>query len=125
MFLPIEGLYAEVISLNMIEELQNDYKVNVAGPTTFTALLNALQMGFKSLAIQKKSADIYELLINVRKEFSNFTTVLDDALKNINNAQEKLNSLRSTRTKKMLKHLDTIDDFEFDKEEIEDSRVEE
>ena len=125
MFLPIEGLYAEVISLNMIEELQNDYKVNVAGPTTFTALLNALQMGFKSLAIQKKSADIYELLINVRKEFSNFTAVLDDALKNINNAQEKLNSLRSTRTKKMLKHLDTIDDFEFDKEEIEDSRVEE
>lgn len=125
MFLPIEGLYAEVISLNMIEELQNDYKVNVAGPTTFTALLNALQMGFKSLAIQKKSADIYELLINVRKEFSNFTAVLDDALKNINNAQEKLNSLRSTRTKKMLKHLDTIDDFEFDKEGIEDSRVEE
>ena len=62
MFLPFEGLYAEVVRRNLVEELQRTYKINVAGPTTMAALLNSLQMGFKTLAIQKQSGEVWKIL---------------------------------------------------------------
>ena len=83
MFLPIEGLYAEAVKLDLIGILQREYKVNIAGPTTLTALLNSLQMGFRTLAIQEKSKEVWEILEAVKTEFFKFGKVLTKA-------QEKL-----------------------------------
>ncbi|MBQ3588368.1 MAG: DNA recombination protein RmuC [Oscillospiraceae bacterium] len=80
MFLPVEGLYAEVVRHGMVEELQKD-KINIAGPTTMAALLNSLQMGFKTLAIQKSSGQVWKVLGEVKTEFEKFETVLDKAQK--------------------------------------------
>ena len=63
MFLPFEGLYAEVVRLGLVEVLQRQYKVNIAGPTNFAALLNSLQMGFRTLAIQKRSSEVWSCLL--------------------------------------------------------------
>ena len=110
MFLPIEGLYAEVINMGLFEELQREYKVNVTGPSTFAALLNALQMGFKSLVIQKKSADVFKLLTSVKTEFGRFAEVLDKAMKKVDDAGKELNTLVGTRTRAIRKQLDKIED---------------
>ncbi len=77
MFLPFEGLYAQVLQLDLVEQLQRDYKVVVAGPTTMAALLNSLQMGFKTLAIQKRSAEVWQVLGAVKTEFNRFGDVLE------------------------------------------------
>lgn len=111
MFLPIEGLYAEVINMGLFEELQREYKVNVTGPSTFAALLNALQMGFKSLVIQKKSADVFKLLTSVKTEFGRFAEVLDKAMKKVDDAGKELNTLVGTRTRAIRKQLDKIEDI--------------
>ena len=76
MFLPTEGLYAELVNMGMVEKLQTKYKVNIAGPTTMAALLNSLQMGFRTLAIQQHSSEVWETLAAVRTEFENFGRVL-------------------------------------------------
>src|SRR5699024_7699991 len=72
MFLPFEGLYAEAVNRGMVEELQSKYKVNLAGPSTMAALLNSLQMGFRSFAIQKRSGEVWEVLGGVKTEFDKF-----------------------------------------------------
>ena len=72
LFLPFEGLYAEVVNAGLLEVLQRDYQVNVAGPSTMAALLNSLQMGFKTLAIQKRSGEVWQLLGAVKTEFDKF-----------------------------------------------------
>ena len=72
MFLPIEGLYVEALDMGLFEELQREYKINIAGPSTLTALLNALQVGFKSLIIQKRSSQVFDLLGAVKTEFGKF-----------------------------------------------------
>ena len=77
MFLPTEGLYAEAVSRGMVEVLQRDYKVNIAGPSTMAALLNSLQMGFKTLAVQKRSAEVWKILGSVKTEFDKFNEVLE------------------------------------------------
>lgn len=77
MFLPIEGLYAEVVKLGLVEELQQKYSVTVAGPTTMAALLNSLQMGFQTLAIQKKSNEVWSILGSVRTEFEKFNEIIE------------------------------------------------
>ena len=69
LFLPFEGLYAEVVNAGLLEVLQRDYQVNIAGPSTMAALLNSLQMGFKTLAIQKRSGEVWQLLGAVKTEF--------------------------------------------------------
>ena len=76
MFLPFEGLYSEVVNRGLVEVLQRDYKVNIAGPSTMAALLNSLQMGFKTLAVQKRSAEVWEVLGGVKQEFDKFNDVL-------------------------------------------------
>lgn len=105
MFLPFEGLYAEVVRRGMLEALQREYKVNIAGPTTMAALLNSLQMGFKTLAIQKHSGEVWEVLGAVKTEFGNFSKVLESARKRLRLADEDLEKLVGTRTRAIERKL--------------------
>ncbi len=113
MFLPFEGLYAEVTRHPaLIALLQREYKIIITGPTTLAAMLNSLQMGFKTLAIQKRSSEVWEILASVKKEFSTFGEVLEKAQKKINEADQELNKLVTTRTKMMLSKLRKVEQIE-------------
>ncbi|MBQ9535600.1 MAG: DNA recombination protein RmuC [Clostridia bacterium] len=101
MFLPTEGLYAELVRIGMVEELQQSHKVNIAGPTTMGALLNSLQMGFRTLAIQKRSSEVWQILGAVKAEFENFSAVLENTQKRITQANEELDKLIGVRTRKI------------------------
>ena len=116
MFLPFEGLYAEVVNRGMVEVLQRDYKVNVAGPTTMAALLNSLQMGFRTLAIQKHSNEVWSLLADVKKEFMTFAGVLDKARKNINSADQELEKLIGVRTRQINRKLEKVEALDYSDE---------
>jgi len=105
MFLPVEGLYIEAIDMGLFEELQRDYKINLSGPSTLTALLNALQMGFKSLAIQKRSSEVFVLLSAVKTEFSNFAGILEKAHRKVDEASRELSNLAGTRTRAIQRKL--------------------
>ena len=109
MFLPIEGLYAEVINQGLFEEVQRDYKVVITGPSTFSALLNALQMGFKTLTIQKKSAEVFKLLGAVKTEFSKFAEALQKTQQKVNEASNNLEDLVGRRTRAMQRRLVNIE----------------
>ena len=99
LFLPIEGLYAEAIRRGLIERLQTKYSVVLAGPTTMSALLNSLQIGFKTLAIQKKSQEVWHVLANAKNEFDKFAEVLAKAQEKIQSAGSELDRLIETRTR--------------------------
>ncbi len=114
MFLPFEGLYCEVINLNLFEELQRKYKITITGPTTMAALLNSLQMGFKTLAIQKKSSEVWEILGAVKNEFEQFERVLDSAQKKIESANLELDKLIGVRTRQIKRKLKDIQAIESD-----------
>ena len=101
MFLPFEGLYAEVVRRGLVDVLQRQYKVNIAGPTTFAALLNSLQMGFRTLAIQKRSSEVWNVLGAVKTEFATFTEVLEAAQKRIEQTGLELDKLVGVRTRKI------------------------
>lgn len=105
LFLPTEGLYAEVIRAGLLEELQQKYKVNIAGPTTMAALLNSLQMGFKTLAIQKRSSEVWEVLSAVRTEFEKFEKTLAATQNRLNQANRELDQLVGTRTRAINRRL--------------------
>lgn len=118
MFLPFEGLYAEVVNLGMVERLQNLYKVNIAGPSTMAAMLNSLQMGFRTLAIQKKSGEVWKILEEAKKEFSAFESVLDKTRERLRQADDELDKLIGTRTRainRRLKDVAVLDDGETEK----------
>ncbi len=108
MFLPFEGLYSEVVNRGMVEMLQRDYRVNIAGPSTMAALLNSIQMGFKTLAVQKRSAEVWEVLGNVKKEFDNFADILTKAQQHINLVTKDLDNLAGVRTRKIQKSLSAV-----------------
>lgn len=108
MFLPTESLYAEVVRLGMIEVLQEKYKVTIAGPTTMAALLNSLQMGFKTLAIQKRSGEVWETLSAVKTEFDKFETVLTAAQAKLTQTSNELDKLIGTRTNAIKRKLRNI-----------------
>lgn len=108
MFLPFEGLYAEVVRRGMVEVLQRDYKINIAGPTTMAALLNSLQMGFKTLAIQKHSSEVWNILGAVKTEFDKFGDVLSATQQRINQANAELDKLIGTRTRKIQSKLRNV-----------------
>ena len=108
MFLPTEGLYIEVIESGLFEECQREFKVNMAGPTTLSALLNALKQGFKSLAIQKKSADVFKLLEAVKTEFETFADALSKTKKKVEQVDADLANLIGTRTNVMTRKLKTV-----------------
>lgn len=108
MFLPCEGLYAEAVNRGMVEILQRTYKINIAGPSTMAALLNSLQMGFKTLAVQKRSAEVWEVLNSVKTEFDKFGKVLENTQNRINQANEELDKLVGVRTRQIQRSLSKI-----------------
>lgn len=112
-FLPLEGLYLEVLNMGLFEEIQTKYRVTLTGPTTFTAFINSLNMGFRSLLIQKKSADVFNLLGAVKTEFGKFAEALEKTQKKVNAASDELDTLVGTRTRalnKKLKDVDALDE---------------
>lgn len=115
MFLPFEGLYAEVVNRSMVEPLQREYKVNIAGPTTMAALLNSLQMGFRTLAIQKHSSEVWDTLGAVKTEFDKFEAVLRKAQKNLQDADKNLDTLIGTRSRLIRSKLKKVESLEEDK----------
>ncbi len=113
MFLPFEGLYAEVVNHGLVEILQREYSVNIAGPSTMAALLNSLQMGFKTLQIQKRSNEVWKVLGAVKSEFSKFEDVLSTARKRIRLLDDDLEKLVGTRTNainRKLREIESVDD---------------
>lgn len=109
LFLPIEGLYLEVLNMNLFEEIQREYHVVIVGPTTLTALLNALQMGFKSLMIQKRSAEVFKLLASIKKEFKTFAEVLEATQQQLTKASDNLDKLVGVRTRQINRNLENIE----------------
>lgn len=108
MFLPFEGLYAEVVRMGLVDVLQRQYKVNIAGPTTFAALLNSLQMGFRTLAIQKRSSEVWSVLGAVKTEFESFETVLSAAQNRIEQTSKELDKLVGVRTRQINRKLKSV-----------------
>ena len=108
LFLPFEGLYAEVINLGMVETLQQNFQVNIAGPSTMAAMLNALQMGFQTLAIQKRSTEVWQVLKQVQTEFDRFADVLQKTQNALHSADSQLERLVGTRTRAIQRQLGAI-----------------
>ena len=108
MFLPFEGLYAEAVNLGLVETLQREYKVSIAGPTTMAALLNSLQMGFRTLAIQKRSGEVWKVLGAVRTEFDRFGDVLEATQKRLEQTSSELDKLVGVRTRQIRSKLRTV-----------------
>lgn len=109
MFLPTEGLYAEAVNRGLCEALQREYNISVAGPSTMAALLNALQMGFRTLALQKRSQEVWQLLGAVRTEFDRFTEVLLSAQKRLQLAGDDLDKLVGVRTRAINRQLRAVE----------------
>lgn len=109
MFLPFEGLYAEVVNSGMLEVLQRDFNINVCGPSTMAAMLNSLQMGFRTLAIQKKSSQVWEILGSVKSEFLTFTKALEDTQKHIKKVDDDLEKLVGVRTRQINRKLSAVE----------------
>ena len=120
LFLPIESLYAEVADMGLVEEIQRQYRIVIVSPSTFQALLNALQMGFKSVSIEKKSVEITELLFNVKKQFDSFADALSKTQTSINKASTDLESLVGTRTRQLRRQLEKIEAVGYTSEEKEE-----
>ena len=108
MFLPVEGLYAEVVRRGLIEKLQSDYHVVIAGPTTMAALLSSLQMGFRTLAIQERTSEVWNVLGSVKSEFDTFAKALEQTQARINQAGNELESLIGVRTRQIQRRLRSV-----------------
>lgn len=118
LFLPFEGLYAEVVrNARLLEDIQRECKVVVAGPTTLAVILNSLHMGFRTLAIQKRSSEVWTILAGVKKEFENFGGMLEKAQKNIHTASNTLDDVLGKRTRAIQRKLRNV-------EAIQDSATE-
>ncbi|MDP2209495.1 MAG: DNA recombination protein RmuC [Bacteroidota bacterium] len=112
MFLPLEGLYAEVVRrTSLIEILQRDFKIIITGPTTLAALLNSLQMGFRTLAIEKRTSEVWNILGAVKTEFEKFGDVLKKAQDKIHQASSEIDDLVGVRTRQIQKKLKTIQEM--------------
>lgn len=110
MFLPFEGLYSEVLRINgLFETIQREYKIVIAGPTTMAAFLNSLQMGFKTLNVEKSAHHVMNLLGVVKSEFTKFGDVLEKAQKKIKEAGDNIDTLVGARTKKIQKALESVE----------------
>ena len=114
LFLPFEGLYAEVVSSGVTETLQRDYQITVAGPSTMAALLNALQMGFRTLAIQKRSGEVWTVLGAVKTEFEKFGTGLAQMQRHLNQTGSDLEELIGTRSRAITRKLESVQQLEDD-----------
>ncbi|MBQ3053910.1 MAG: DNA recombination protein RmuC [Clostridia bacterium] len=110
MFLPIEGLYCEVARRDgLLELLQQKYNIIISGPTTFTALLTSLQLGFKTVSIEKRTAKVWQTLSKVKKEFENFSGVLTKAQTHISQASDDLDKLVGVRSRAILNKLNGLE----------------
>lgn len=115
LFVPTEGLFAEVCQYpGLLDLLQRDHRVTVAGPTTLATLLNSLQMGFQTLAIQKRSSEVWELLGNVKKEFGKYAEILQAVEKKLDEAKSKISNVRS-KTTTINRHLKKVEEIPTDK----------
>lgn len=115
LFLPFEGLYAEAVNRGYIEELQRTYHINVTGPSTMAAFLNSLQMGFRTLAIQKRSGEVWQVLGAVKTEFEKFGEVLERSQQRLQQVNNELDTLIGTRTRaitRKLKDVEKLDAFD-------------
>jgi DNA recombination protein RmuC len=112
MFLPFESIYAEVIRRSsLIDQLRTEFKITVAGPTTLMAILNSLQMGFRTLALQKRSSEVWKVLGSVKKEFEVFGGLLEKAQNNIQTGLGQLDNVMGTRTRaiqRVLRDVETL-----------------
>ena len=120
MFLPFEGLYSEVVNRGLVEELQRRYKINVAGPSTMAALLNSLQMGFKTLAVQKRSTEVWKILSDVKVEFDKFNDVLVATQQRINQANSELDKLVGVRTRQIQRKLSGVQSINGDDNSVKE-----
>lgn len=109
MFLPTEGMYAEMVNRGMIEVLQRDYHINLAGPSTMAALLNSLQMGFKTIALQKRSSEVWEVLGAVKTEFDKFSDILLLTQQRLDQANKELDKLVGVRTRAIQRKLREVE----------------
>ncbi len=112
MFLPIEGLYAEVAKMGLIEELQQTFSVTIAGPTTMSALLNSLQMGFRTLAIQKKSSEVWNILGAVKTEFEKYSSAVIKIQDKFESTSKEFDALVGTRTRLINSKLKNVENLE-------------
>ena len=118
MYLPVEGLYAEVAkNLGLCEQLQRDYKVLVCGPNTITALLNSLQMGFKTLAIEKRSSEIWKMLGVFKQEFNKFVELLAKTQKKLDEASNTIESA-TKKSRTIQKKLKSVADVEVEEQDL-------
>lgn len=109
LFLPAESIYAEILSIpGFTDELQNRYRVTVAGPTTLAALINSLQMGFRTLAVEKRSHEVWKLFSQMKKQFSLFSSSLDSAMKSLGTAVNKVEDV-SSRSNRISQKLDSME----------------
>lgn len=109
LFVPFEGLYAEIVNRGLVEPLQSQFHINIAGPSTLAALLNSIQMGFKTLAIQERSVEVWQILGAVKTEFDKFADTLEKTQKRLDDANHELDSLVGTRTRQIRRKLASIE----------------
>lgn len=110
LFLPFEGIYAEVVrKASLLEDLQRNYKIIVTGPSTLAAILNSLQMGFKTLAIQKRSGEVWKVLGSVKTEFEKFGGLIEKAQGNIQNGLKQLDEVVGARTRAIQRQLRDVE----------------
>lgn len=112
LFLPFEGLYAEVVNRGLVEELQRAYRVNIAGPSTMAALLNSLQMGFRTFAIQKRSGEVWRVLGAVKTEFEKFGAILQSSQRRLTQVNDELDQLIGTRTRSIVRKLSSVEQLD-------------
>ncbi|MBQ9991978.1 MAG: DNA recombination protein RmuC, partial [Firmicutes bacterium] len=117
LFLPVEGLYSEILAhYELCEQLQNDFRVTIAGPTTLTAILNSLQMGFRTLAIEQRSQEVWHLLEAVRTSFDQFGLALEKTQKKLNEASRSIDEA-SAKTRKISRQLKNVGELPADEAE--------
>lgn len=112
MFLPFEGLYAEVLRLNMTAALQNEYRVNIAGPTTMAAMLSSFRMGFRSIALSERSGEVWDTLSGVSAEFEKFEETIQRAQKHLQLAQKDLDEMVGPRTRQIRRRLSELTEYD-------------
>lgn len=111
MFLPFEGIYAEVVrKASLLEDLQGKYKIIVTGPTTLAAILNSLQIGFRTLAIQRRTGEVWSVLGTVKAEFDKFSGLLSKAQHNFQSGMKNLDEVMGVRTRAIQRSLQEVDD---------------
>ena len=125
MFLPVEGLYAEIMrNSETFEKLQRDYRITITGPTTLSALLSSLNMGFRTLAVQKRTSEVWKVLALLKNEFEDYTIAINKVSSQFNVASKTLETLQTTRTNKMKKKLLQVESLEDKESKIAQSEYE-